>query len=311
MIKILTVVFALALLVTTSFIGSKQNDASNTEKTDVETPQTAIAPQNVTAPPLPKKLTFAGEPVPLHDDEVRERLEREILSNTFYHSKTLLILKRANRWKAPVQKILKEQGVPADFFYLAIAESALSNTAVSSASAKGMWQFMASVAKEYGLEINTYVDERRHPEKATKAACDYLNEMKTNFGNWTNSAAAYNRGKTGMRNALREQKVESYYDLYLNPETYRYVFRILSYKVIMENPEAYGISLDNSELYTPFNYTTITVDTTINDLPEFAKKYNTTYKELKRLNPWLDINARYMLYVSAGKSYEIKVPKGN
>lgn len=310
MFKLAALISALFLLSLTSFIGDNSTAiSSDIASSSVPKELSLNAPQDIQSPPIPSNLTFAGEVVPLDDQDIRERLEKELLSNTFFHSKTFLILKEANRWKAPITKILEENGVPADFFYLAVAESALDNNAVSSAKAIGMWQFMASVAEEYGLQITSYVDQRRDPLLATKAACDYLNEMKGEFGSWTNSAAAYNRGKTGMRNALREQKVDSYYDLFLNPETYRYIFRILSYKVIMENPQLYGFSFEKEDLYPVLNYTKVSVDTTINDLPEFAKNYNTNYKMLKTLNPWLDINARYMLYVPSGKSYIIKVPK--
>ncbi|MFY0673874.1 MAG: lytic transglycosylase domain-containing protein [Bacteroidia bacterium] len=310
MTKYLAAFFAILLIVSTSFLGNNQKTENQPETlTKSGSNGTIDAPQEITSPPVPQKLTFAGEVVPLHQQEIKERLEREILSNTFFHSKTLQILKEANRWKTPIQNALKAEGVPTDFFYLAVAESALDNNAVSSAKAIGMWQFMASVAKDYGLQINTYVDERRNPDLATVAACAYLKDMKEQFGTWTNSAAAYNRGKTGLSNALKGQKVDSYYDLFLNRETYRYIFRILSYKVIMENPEAYGFNLNKDELYPQHEFTTVKVDTTINDLPAFAIKYKTTYKMLKWLNPWLDINARYMLYVPAGTAYEIKIPK--
>jgi len=303
------------LLASILVVGLTVNTSAPLDNTsETQTPETPkrvpeTAPQDIQNPPIPTKLTFAGEEVPLHDQDIRERLEREILSNTFYHSKTLQVLKRANRWRQPVEQILEAEGVPTDFFYLAVAESALENGARSPVGATGMWQFMSSVGKEYGLEMNSYVDERRNPYLATKAACAYLNDMKGIFGNWTNSAAAYNRGKTGMSNALREQKVGSYYDLYLNPETYRYVFRILAYKVIMSNPEQYGFALSKEDLYPPFSYTEVKVDSTINDLPDFAKKYKTTYKMLKKYNPWLDQNAKYMLYVGSGKSYTIHIPK--
>lgn len=265
-------------------------------------------PQDIQSPPIPDKLFFAGERVPLNDQDIRERLEKELLSNTFFHSKTLQVIKLANRWKAPVVKILKEQQVPTDFFYLAVAESALDNQAVSSAKARGMWQFLSEVGQSYGLEVNAYVDQRRDPYLATVAACKYLSEMKETFGTWTNSAAAYNRGKTGLGNALKEQKVDSYYDLYLNQETYRYVFRILAYKIIMEDPEAYGFNLQADDLYPRLKFKEVKIDSTIDDLPEFAAKYDITYKTLKKYNPWLDHNARYKLVVSPGKSYTLHIP---
>lgn len=301
--------FIVFLLVVSFVVGSQlEREAPQSSfQPSRELPQSA--PQDIQNPPIPETLTFAGEVVPLDDPDIRERLEREILSNTFYHSKTLQVLKHAHRWEKSVTSILKEEGVPEDFFYLAVAESALDNGARSPAGATGMWQFLSSVAKEYDLEINTYVDERRNPYAATKAASAYLKDMKEIFGNWTNSAAAYNRGKNGMSRALEGQKVDSYYDLYLNPETYRYVFRILAYKVIMNAPEKYGFSLGKDDLYPPFKYTEVVVDETISDLPEFAKEYNTTYKMLKKYNPWLDQNAKYTLVVTNGRSYTLHIPK--
>lgn len=284
---------------------------SPTRADDPKQPQTVTfdeRPQTIQSPPIPDKLIFAGEVVPLHEQDIRERLEKEILSNTFFHSKTMQVIKLANRWKGPLVKILKKNNVPADFFYIAVAESSLDNQAISGTKASGMWQFMAGAGKEYGLEISTYVDERRDPYLATAAACEYLKDMKEKFGNWTNSAAAYNRGKTGLANALREQKVDSYYDLYLNQETYRYIFRILAYKVIMEDPQAYGFNISNDDLYPKLKYKEVVVDSNIDDLPEFAGNHNITYKTLKLYNPWLDQNARYKLVIAPGKSYTIHIP---
>ena len=198
--------------------GVSRKDATSADQ-KLPIPTSPDAPQNIQYPPIPADLTFAGQKVPMDDPDIRERLERELLSNTFYHSKTLQVLKLSTRWKAPITKIMEEEGLPSDFFYLAVAESALDNNAISSAKAIGMWQFMASVGKSYGLEISTYVDQRRDPYLATRAAAAYLKEMKGVFGNWVNAAASYNRGKTGMSNALRDQKVDSYFDLYLNPES--------------------------------------------------------------------------------------------
>lgn len=265
--------------------------------------------QAIEPPSIPRTLYFAGEKVPLNDRDVYERLEKEILSNTFFHSRTIKILKEAGRWRPMIEPILKEEGVPVDFFYLAVAESALDNRATSPAGAKGMWQLMAATAKDQDLTIDSYVDQRRDPMLATRAACKHIKELKEEFGSWTSAAAAYNRGESGLRRALEGQKVSSYYDLFLNQETYRYVFRILAYKLILENPINYGFVLSDSDLYPPLNYEVKMVDTTINSLPDFAAKFNTTYKMLKKYNPWLDHNARYMLFVPTGRSYRILIPK--
>lgn len=264
--------------------------------------------QEVAPPPIPKRLSFAGERVPLEEDDIRERLEEEIISNTFFHSRTLKILKEVARYRPEIDPILEAEGVPKDFFYLAVAESGLDNMATSPAGAKGMWQIMEATGKHYDLEINNYVDERRNHILAAKAACQFLKKLKDELGSWTNAAAAYNRGESGIKRAIEGQKVDSYYDLYLNQETYRYVFRILAFKLIIENPIAYGFNLTATDLYKPFKYKEIIVDSTISSLPDFAFSHKTNYKELKRLNPWLDHNAKYMLYVGNGKKYKIRVP---
>ncbi|MCB0736150.1 MAG: lytic transglycosylase domain-containing protein [Bacteroidetes bacterium] len=265
--------------------------------------------QTITSPPIPNHLEFAGEKVPLEDPDVYERLEKEILSNTFFHSKTLSILKHVKRWKVEVNEILEKDSIPTDFFYLAVAESGLDNTVGSAAGARGMWQFLAPTGTNYGLEINAYVDERKDPYLATKAAASYLKTLKKMFGNWTAAAAAYNRGENGLQKAFENQKVTSYYDLYLNDETYRYVFRILAYKLIIENPADYGFILEEEEKYEPYEYIEIEVDSTIDDLPTFAIDHNTNYKMLRKYNPWLDPNARYTLPVSGDRVYIIRIPK--
>ncbi len=264
--------------------------------------------KRVATMPMPETLRFAGEEVPLGNEDVYERLERELIHNSYKLSATLLILKREGRWKALIQQTLRENGVPEDFFYLSVAESELDVYAKSAVGAVGFWQFMPATCKEYGLEVSAQVDQRRDVLLATQAACKYLKEAYQKFGNWTLVAASYNRGMAGMHKAIEGQKQASYYDLYLNQETYRYIFRILAMKVIMQNPEKYGFHLTENEKYKPFATTSIEVDKTIQDLAEFAKQNNTTYHILKKLNPWLDDNNDYKLVITKGK-YTIYLPQ--
>ncbi len=204
---------------------------------------------HIAMPPIPDTILLCGELVPQWNWEVKERLERELLSNTYWQSNTLLLLKRSGKYFPMMDKILKEEGVPTDFKYLAVAESGLTN-AVSPAGARGVWQFMKSTGESYGLEINNEIDERYHIEKATRAACAYLKNAKSELGTWTLAAAAYNRGLYGVKRDLSNQKVDTYYELFMNTETSRYVFRLIAYKLIMENPSDYGFSLKKSEYYT-------------------------------------------------------------
>ncbi len=239
-----------------------------------------------TAQYFPNKVDFAGEQAPLHIADVKERLDRELLVNTYLHSSTILIMKRANRVFPVIEPILKQYGVPDDFKYLAVIESALTN-AVSPSGARGVWQFMTPTAKESGMEINDYVDERYHLEKATVAACNYLITAKQKFGSWTLAAASYNGGMTGVNTKIAEQKVDTYYDLLLTDETSRYVFRILALKEIMKNPKSYGFDVSNNELYPVIPAKKIEIDSTINNLATFAKTQGINYKILKLHNPWL------------------------
>lgn len=263
----------------------------------------------VTRPPkVPSSVTFAGEKVPLEDQDVLERLDRELIVNQNYHSATILIYKNMKRYKEPIEKILKEQGIPEDFFYLAVAESALNPNATSSANAAGVWQFMQGTAEGYGLEVNTHVDERRHFTKSTRAACKYLLDAYKDFGNWTLVAAAYNRGQRGMKDAVTSQKMNDYYKLYLNQETARYVFRIIALKLILSNPQEYNFDLTDSIQYPSYKLKTVSVKESISSLPEFAIANGTTYKELILHNPWIR-TGKYNFDVTVGKTYEFLIPE--
>ncbi|WP_396146483.1 lytic transglycosylase domain-containing protein [Flavobacterium sp.] len=239
-----------------------------------------------TAQYFPTAIDFAGEKAPLQIADVRERLDRELLVNANLHSSTILIIKLANRAFPIIEPILKQYGVPDDFKYLAVIESALTN-AVSPSGAKGVWQFMPETAKEKGMEVNEGVDERYHLQKATEAACKYLVAAKQKFGNWTLAAASYNGGMNGVNTKIVEQQVTDYYDLLLTDETSRYVFRILALKEIMKHPELYGFEVDKNEMYDNIPTKIIEVDSSITDLAVFAKKQGINYKILKIHNPWL------------------------
>lgn len=250
-------------------------------------------------------IYFAGERVPLEMFNIRERYERELLSNTYFHSNTMVLLKRSKRWFPIIEPILKKNGVPDDFKYLCVIESNLSNV-VSPAGAAGFWQFMKSTAKEYGLEINKDIDMRYNVELETEAACRYFIKAYERFGNWTLVAAAYNAGSARVAKFMKDQGSNSYYDLLMADETERYVFRILAIKTIFEDPEKYGIYVSEDLSYKPYKYETVKVIESIDNWAEFAKEHDITYKLLKVFNPWLRSNS---LNVEKGKTYEIKIPK--
>ena len=257
---------------------------------------------------LPASLEFSGEEVPLDKPDIRERLDKELLVNTYWQSNMMLLLKRANKYFPLIEEILKEEGVPEDFKYLAVIESALENVR-SPRGAKGFWQIMPSTAREYGLEVNSNVDERYHIKKSTRVACKYLKKAKKRFGTWTLAAASYNRGMSGIDRLLKKQITDNYYDMLLNRETSRYVFRILAVKEIMSNPQRYGFIYELQDLYKPIPVRKIGLDTAINNIARFAKEQSVNYKIIKIHNPWLIQNH---LNNKSRKYYEIEIPeKGN
>ena len=255
---------------------------------------------------LPETMEFCGEQVPLHLFYVRERLERELLVNTYRHSTTILQLKRTTRWFPVMEPIMEQYGLPEDFKYLAMIESELTN-AVSPSKAVGFWQFLEGTGKEYGLEINKEVDMRYNVEKETVAACRYLKDSYRKFGSWIAAAAAFNCGNGRISRTMDDQRVDSYFDMLLPEETQRYVYRILALKLITENPEKYGFQIGDNGWYQPYETKTITVVQSIPDLVDFAYRQGTNIKMLKYFNPWLRSNS---LTVSAGKSYDLKIPTG-
>ena len=253
---------------------------------------------------VPAAMSFAGETVPLDVPDVHERLDKELQINCYLHSNTIFLVKRANRWFPEMEKILEKYDIPQDFKYLPLIESNLLNV-ISPRDAVGYWQILKTSGTELDLEITNEVDERYDPLKATEAACKYLKRSYKKFGNWTMVAASYNRGMGGMDRALEDQSVDSYYDLYLNDETSRYVFRILAIKEIAENPLRYGFHIEPEHLYKQEPLRFIEVDETVKDLVTFAKSHGTNYKLLKRHNPWLRENR---LTVKKGRSYRIAIP---
>ncbi|HEX8270260.1 MAG TPA: lytic transglycosylase domain-containing protein [Flavobacterium sp.] len=253
---------------------------------------------------FPATVDFAGEKAPLHIYDVKERFDRELLVNANLDATTLLIIKRANRAFPIIEPILAKYGVPDDFKYLAVIESGLVN-AVSSAGARGVWQFMPATAKEYNMEVSETVDERYHLEKSTEAACKYLLDAKKRFGTWTLAAASYNGGITGVNRQIEFQKVSDYYDLLLTDETARYVFRILALKEIMKNPDKYGFNIVPEDLYRNLPSKTVEVTTSIEDLAMWAKGQGINYKILKVHNPWL---RERNLVNTTGKKYQIEIP---
>ncbi|MEM9022714.1 MAG: lytic transglycosylase domain-containing protein [Bacteroidota bacterium] len=252
----------------------------------------------------PEQLTFAGEDVPVHLLDVAERLDRELLINTYWQSQTMLFLKRSHKWFGIIEPILQEEGIPEDFKYLPLAESGLMNI-VSPAGAAGPWQFLPKTGRTFGLEVNDEVDERYHLEKATRAACAYLHLAKEQLGSWTLAAASYNMGLERTRTRLEQQQVNNYYDLLLNSETSRYVFRIIALREILEHPRNYGFIAREQDLYDRVETYEVPVEVPISNLATFARENGINYRVLKSLNPWL---RKRSLQRVAGKEYRISLP---
>ena len=260
---------------------------------------------NVYALEVPKDLNFAGERVPLEDPDIYERMDRELLVNTYWQSNGLLLFKRANKYFPILEPLLKEYGLPDDFKFLALAESGFIDE-TSTAGASGMWHFLKTTGKEYGLEVNKNVDERYHIQKSTKVAAEYLKKSKEKLGSWTLAAAAYNAGNFGVSKRLKAQGVTSYYDALLPDETERYIFRILALKEILNNPLKYGFNFTKEDLYAHVPTYKVEVDTAVTDLSAFAKQFGINYKILKIHNPWL---REGHLNNKSRKLYEIEIPK--
>jgi hypothetical protein len=257
--------------------------------------------QNISVPPIPAQATFCGEKIPLEYFDVMESLGRELNSLSYWHSSMIYTIQLAGRYMAIIENLLKRYGIPDDMKYLCVAESNLQNV-VSPARAAGFWQFLPGTAKEFGLQITPEIDERYHLEKATKAACEYLKMAYNKFGNWTLAAASYNVGMAHIANQVALQKQNSYYDMQLNQETIRYVYRAVAYKLIMTEPEKFGFCISSKSIYEPLVYKEIDVTGPV-DWIAFSEKHSTNYKILKIFNPWI-ISTK----LSTSKTYKVKIP---
>jgi membrane-bound lytic murein transglycosylase D len=252
----------------------------------------------------PEGLNFSGEEIPTHSPEIWERIDKELLKNTYWQSNTMLFFKKANKYFPIIEPILKKNNIPDDFKYLALIESGLDNV-VSPAGAAGFWQIMKGTAREHGLEVNSAIDERYNLEKSTEVACTYLQDAYNKFGSWTMAAASYNMGKNGVRRRIAKQETNNYYNLHLNSETGRYVFRIIAVKEIMKNPKKYGFMFREKDLYAMPAYKTVEVDSTIVNLNDFAQSQGINYKLLKQFNPWLRSSS---LPDKSRRKYRLKIP---
>jgi peptidoglycan lytic transglycosylase D len=257
------------------------------------------------APMLPSGIDFSGEVAPLDRWDVREKLDRELLVNSYLHGSVLYILKLSGRYFPVIEERLRANGVPDDFKYLCIAESSLQQNALSSVGAASFWQFMKDTGPRYGLEINDEVDERFNVVKATDAACHYFKDAYAKFGSWTAAAASYNCGQGGYSSQVDFQGSSNYYDLIFPDETNRYVYRILALKFLLSHARSYGFIIDASDQYPPLKSRIVVVDKSIDNLADFARENHTSYKMLKIYNPWL---RAHKLTVKGGKSYQVELP---
>lgn len=257
-------------------------------------------------PEVPEQMSLCGQTVSFDRADMWERMDRELASMSYTHGNTLLTIKRANKYFPVIEPILKKNGVPADFLYLACIESNLNPRAYSPAKAAGIWQFIPSTAREYGLEVGDEIDERYNLEKATNAACRYLKDAYKKYGNWESVMAAYNGGMARITKELAAQQAQSSFDLFLADETMRYVYRVMAMKLIMENPKAYGFNLRADQLYQPAQYKEVEVSGPVADWPSWAKKQGIDYAQLREANPWIRAKT---LTNKAGKTYKVKIPE--
>ena len=263
------------------------------------------APTNYSTHDVPSSVTFCGKNIDLTRYDRYERMDRELLAFTYMHSTSIQMIKKANRYFPIVEPILKANGIPDDFKYLMVIESNLNPTALSSAGAAGLWQFMQTTGREYGLEVNKNIDERYHVEKSTEAACKYLKDAYAKYQDWIAVAASYNAGQARISTQFEKQQVDDMLDLYLVEETARYVYRIIAAKIMFSNPSAFGFRLRTKDLYMPIPYKEVSVNTGILNLAEWAKKQGITYALLKNMNPWLRDN--FLQNVSK-RTYTLKIP---
>ena len=257
-------------------------------------------------PEVPQSVTFCGQRIDLTRFDRYERMDRELLAFTYMHSTSIQMIKKANRYFPIVEPILKKNGIPDDFKYLMVIESNLNPNARSSAGAAGLWQFMKTTGREYGLEVNDNIDERYHVEKATAAACQYLKDAYEKYQDWVAVAASYNAGQARISSQLEKQYVKDALDLHLVEETARYVYRIIAAKIMFQDPTRFGFELKASQLYQPIPYREIVIDFEISNLAEWALKHGTTYSMLKIMNPWL---RQDFLQNKSRRTYILQIPK--
>ena len=299
--------FFLIPLVSIIFISIMMNSSLLQENIDEVTDKINKSNYDVFSIDLPRSIDFSGEKISLNENDLKERLDRELLVNVYWQSNMFLMIKRSNKYFPIIEKILKEEGIPDDFKYLAVIESGLQNVR-SPKGAKGIWQIMYNTGRELGLEVNSNVDERYNLELSTRAACKYLMKAKEKLGSWTLAAASYNRGISGIRRKLADQQVDNYYDLLLGTETKRYMFRVLAMKMILTDPSNYGYNYNEKDLYKFEKVKNFKVDTAITNLARFSKQMGINYKILKIHNPWLIQNH---LNNKSRKLYNIKIPDLN
>lgn len=264
-----------------------------------------IAPSNnnrISGYPVPAQMDFAGEEVPLNRPDIYERMDRELLVNSFWHSNSILLIKRSGKWLPTIDSILRANDIPSDFKYLAVAESGLQNV-VSPAKAVGYWQLLKGTARDMGLIVNKEVDQRYDPILSTIAAIKYLKQAYGKYQNWTLVAASYNLGMHATSKILANQKAKTYYEIMVSEEPARYVFRILAIKYMLENPSVFGFEVD--QYYELEATNTIVVNKSIDNWVDFAIANGTDYYHLKRLNPWI---RRYTLQNGSGTRYNVKIP---
>lgn len=296
----------MTMLVTALSIPAVCRPADNGERTSANPLYVKFhGPLKVENPEIPASMEFAGQKIDLDRTDMYERMDRELTSMVYTHGNTLLLIKRANKYFPVLAPILKHNRVPADLLYLACVESTLNQRAYSPAKAAGLWQFMPATAKQYGLEVNEWVDERYNIEKETEAACAYLKKAHAEYGNWESAAASYNGGTTRITKELEAQLADSAFDLYLVDETSRYMFRILATKLVMENPAKYGFHLKAEQLYRPMEYETVKVSGPVADWPTWAREHGIDYATLREANPWIRAKT---LPNKTGKTYQVKIP---
>lgn len=255
---------------------------------------------------IPSSTNFAGQTISLERYDMRERFDREQIVIAYNHSTSFLIIKRANRYFPIIEPILKENGVPDDFKYLAVIESNLDPRAISGAQAAGLWQLMPKTAQQFGLEVNDEIDERYHLEKSTAAACKYFKSAFAKYKNWTTVAASYNAGMGRISGEKENQQVGEAFDMLLNPETSRYIFRILAMKQFLENPKAFGYTIGHDQFYQTITTKSVTIKTSVADWTVWAAQYKISYSQLKDFNIWLRDR---QLKNPTRKEYVLQIPE--